>query len=256
VGLAGSGLFVLWPHALQLDDLTLPEALADVVQAHELRSNHANAISVSFDSIDFRFWRAAACVRIPDVDYSKLDDFALISLVARRDETALSTLYDRYSRLVFSLALRIVGERTLAEELTADAFINVWRAAASFADERGRFVAWLMSITRHRAIDELRRLNVRPEGSSVDLNEAVNTAQADGVDELVGVRRQRELVRTALAALPPPQREALELAYFGGLTQQEIANQIGQPLGTIKTRMRLGMQKLRDELRRLDADIG
>jgi RNA polymerase sigma-70 factor, ECF subfamily len=215
----------------------------------------ADQISPKRDTDRLSFPARGPCVRIPDVDYSKLDDFALISLVARRDETALSALYDRYSRLVFSLALRIVGERTLAEEITADAFISVWRAAASFAGERGRFVAWLMSITRHRAIDELRRLNVRPEGSSVDLNEAVNTAQTDGVDELVGVKRQRELVRTALAALPPPQREALELAYFGGLTQQEIADQIGQPLGTIKTRMRLGMQKLRDELRRLDADI-
>ena len=190
------------------------------------------------------------------MDYSKLDDLALISLVARRDETALSALYDRYSRLAFNLALRIVGEQTLAEEITADTFINVWRSAASFADERGRFLAWLMSITRHRAIDELRRLNVRPEGSSVDLDEAVNTIQSDGVEDLVGVKRQRELVRSALAALPLPQREALELAYFGGLTQQEISDKTGQPLGTIKTRMRLGMQKLRDELRRLDADIG
>ena len=198
----------------------------------------------------------SACVKIPDVDYSKLDDFALIALVARHDETALSALYDRYSRLVFSVALRIVGERTLAEEITADTFINVWRAAASFAEERGRVVAWLMSITRHRAIDELRRLKVRPEGSSVDLNEAVNTAQSEGVEELVGLKRQRELVRSALASLPLPQREALELSYFGGLTQQEISNKTGQPLGTIKTRMRLGLQKLRDELRRLDAGIG
>ncbi|HTP07577.1 MAG TPA: sigma-70 family RNA polymerase sigma factor [Anaerolineae bacterium] len=190
------------------------------------------------------------------MDYSKLDDFALISLIARRDETALSALYDRYSRLVFSLAMRVVGERTLAEEITADTFVNVWRAAASFAEERGRVVAWLMSITRHRAIDELRRLNVRPEGSAVDLNEAVNAAQSESIDDLVGVKRQRELVRMALLALPLPQREALELAYFGGLTQQEIADQTGQPLGTIKTRMRLGLQKLRDELRRLDADIG
>jgi RNA polymerase sigma-70 factor (ECF subfamily) len=189
------------------------------------------------------------------VDYSKLDDFALMALIARRDETALSTLYDRYSRLVFSLALRVVGERTLAEEITADTFVNVWRAATSFAEERGRVVAWLMSITRHRAIDELRRLKVRPEGSAVDLNEAISAVESDGVDDLVGARRQRELVRTALTALPPPQREALELAYFGGLTQQEIADKTGQPLGTIKTRMRLGLQKLRDELLRLNVDV-
>lgn len=197
----------------------------------------------------------AACVRMLHVDYSKLDDFALIALIARRDETALSTLYDRYSRLVFSLALRVVGERTLAEEITADAFVKVWRAASSFAEERGRVVAWLMSITRHRAIDELRRLNVRPEGSAVDLNEAVSAGESDSMDDLVGARRQRELVRTALAALPPPQREALEMAYFGGLTQQEIADKTGQPLGTIKTRMRLGLQKLRDELLRLNVDV-
>lgn len=199
--------------------------------------------------------RPVACVRISHVDYSKLDDFALMALIARRDETALSTLYDRYSRLVFSLALRVVGERTLAEEITADTFVNVWRAATSFAEERGRVVAWLMSITRHRAIDELRRLKVRPEGSAVDLNEAISAVESDGVDDLVGARRQRELVRTALTALPPPQREALELAYFGGLTQQEIADKTGQPLGTIKTRMRLGLQKLRDELLRLNVDV-
>lgn len=205
---------------------------------------------------DRRVTACGKCVRICRVDYTKLDDFILVSLVARRDEAALSALYDRYSRLAYSLALRIVGERTLAEEITADAFVRVWQAAASFAEERGRFVAWLMSITRHRAIDELRRLNVRPEGSAVDLNEALSTAQADTVDDVVGARRQRQLVRTALATLPPPQREALELAYFGGLTQQEIADKTGQPLGTIKTRMRLGMQKLRDELRHLDHEIG
>ncbi len=192
------------------------------------------------------------CARIHPVDYSKLDDSVLISLVARRNEAALSVLYDRYSRLVYSLAMRIVGERTLAEEITEDVFVNVWRAAASFAEERGRFLSWLMSITRHRAIDELRRLNVRPEGTAVDLNEALNKEQPDPIDELVDMKQQRELVRAALAALPEPQREALTLAYFGGLTQQEIANQTGLPLGTIKTRMRLGLQKMRDELRRLD----
>ena len=216
----------------------------------------ADSLYIAKQPVAARKRGASACVRISDVDYSKLDDFALISLVARRDETALSALYDRYSRLVFSLSLRIVGERTLAEEITSDAFVKVWRSAASFADERGRFVGWLMSITRHRAIDELRRRNVRPEGSSVDLDEAVHMAQTDGVEDLVGVKRQRELVRTALASLPLPQREALELAYFAGLTQQEISDKTSQPLGTIKTRMRLGMQKLRDELRRLDADIG
>ncbi|HSD84661.1 MAG TPA: sigma-70 family RNA polymerase sigma factor [Anaerolineae bacterium] len=190
------------------------------------------------------------------MDYSKLDDTALVALVARRDERALGTLYDRYSRLAFSLAVRIVGDRALAEEITADSFVNVWRASGSFSEERGRFVSWLMSVVRHRAIDELRRLNVRPEGNAVELNEALQTtAQPDGLDDMVDVRRRREVVRSVLAGLPTPQRQALELAYFGGLTQQEIAEKTGTPLGTIKTRMRLGLLKMREELRHFDDEI-
>jgi RNA polymerase sigma-70 factor (ECF subfamily) len=186
------------------------------------------------------------------VDYSELDDTALVALIARRDERALGALYDRYSRLAFSLAVRIVGDRALAEEITADSFVNVWRASASYSEERGRFVSWLMSVVRHRAIDELRRLSVRPEGSAVELNEALQTvALPDGLDDLLDVQQRRAIVRSVLATLPAPQREALELAYYGGLTQQEIADRTGTPLGTIKTRMRLGLLKLREELRQL-----
>ncbi len=182
-----------------------------------------------------------------------MDDTALVALMARRDEQALGALYDRYHRLAFSLALRVVGERALAEEIVLDAFVNVWRAATSFAEERGRFVAWLMSVTRHRAIDELRRLSVRPEGSAVELNEAVGTPQPDGLEEVVEVRHRREQVRAVLAGLPAAQRQVIELAYFGGLTQQEIADKTDTPLGTVKTRMRLGLIKMRDELERLSA---
>jgi RNA polymerase sigma-70 factor (ECF subfamily) len=190
------------------------------------------------------------------VDYSELDDTALVALIARRDEGALSALYDRYSRLAFSLAMRIVGERALAEEITADAFVSVWRAAGSFTAERGRFVTWLLSVVRHRAIDELRRLNVRPEGTSVELNEALqSTAVPDGLDDLMDVRQRQMVVRSALASLPAPQRQALELAYFGGLTQQEIADKTKTPLGTIKTRMRLGLLKMRDELHRFNEEL-
>ncbi|CAG0937289.1 ECF RNA polymerase sigma factor SigK [Thermoflexales bacterium] len=190
------------------------------------------------------------------MDYSQLDDTALVTLVARRDERALGALYDRYSRLAFSLAVRIVGDRALAEEVTADSFVSVWRASDSYSEERGRFVAWLMSVVRHRAIDELRRLSVRPEGSAVELNEALlTTAQPDGLDDIVDVQRRREVVRSVLAGLPIPQRQALELAYFGGLTQQEIAQKTGTPLGTVKTRMRLGLLKMREELRRFDDEL-
>ena len=191
------------------------------------------------------------------MDYSELDDTALVALIARRDESALSALYDRYSRLAFSLAMRVVGERSLAEEITADAFVSLWRAAGSFTEERGRFVTWLLSVVRHRAIDELRRLNVRPEGNAVELNEALqSTALPDGLDDLMDVRQRQTVVRSALAGLPAPQRQALELAYFGGLTQQEIAIKTGTPLGTIKTRMRLGLLKLRDELHRFNEELG
>ncbi len=190
------------------------------------------------------------------MDYSKLDDAALVALVSRRDEGALSALYDRYSRLAFSLAVRIVGDRALAEEITADSFVSVWRASGSFVEERGRFITWLMSVVRHRAIDELRRLKIRPEGNAVELNEALQTvAQPDTLDDLVDMHRRREIVRSILAGLPAPQREALELAYFGGFTQQEIAEKTGTPLGTIKTRMRLGLIKMRDELRRLNDEM-
>jgi RNA polymerase sigma-70 factor (ECF subfamily) len=190
------------------------------------------------------------------VDYSKLDDTALVALNVRRDERALGALYDRYNRLAFSLAVRIVGDRALAEEITADSFVSVWRASGSYSSERGRFVAWLMSVVRHRAIDELRRLSVRPEGSAVELDEALKTvAHPHGLDETVEARRRQQLVRSVLATLPAPQREALELAYFGGLTQQEISTRTGTPLGTIKTRMRLGLLKLREELRHLEDEL-
>ena len=189
------------------------------------------------------------------MDYSTLDDSVLIGLVARRDEAALSVLYDRYNRLVFSLALRVVGERALAEEIVLDSFWSVWRAADSFVADRGRFVAWLMSVARHRAIDELRRLNVRPEGNSVELDDALKMPHADQLEEIVDLHQRRDLVRSVLAQLPGPQRQALEMAYFGGLTQQEIADKTATPLGTVKTRMRLGMLKLRDELlQRQNAD--
>lgn len=188
------------------------------------------------------------------MDYTKLDDSALVALVARRDEAALGALYDRYNRLVYSLALRVVGERALAEEIVADAFVSVWRAANSFIEERGRFVVWLTSVTRHRAIDELRRLSVRPEGSAVELDEAIKIGGPDPLEDVVDIRQRRELVRGVLAQLPTTQREALELAYFGGLTQQEIADKTNTPLGTVKTRMRLGLLKMRDELQRLGAE--
>ncbi|HET7088555.1 MAG TPA: sigma-70 family RNA polymerase sigma factor [Anaerolineae bacterium] len=192
---------------------------------------------------------------MPGMEYAQLDDAMLVTLVARRDEAALAALYDRYSRLVYSVAMRIVGQRQLAEDITLDSFQRVWQAAGTFRRERGRFVTWLISVTRHRAIDELRRLGVRPEGASVELNQGIDTGSSreDSVEDVVWLAYKREAVRRALAGLPQPQREALELAYFCGLTQQEIAERLTTPLGTVKTRMRMGMQKLRRALEEADA---
>lgn len=189
------------------------------------------------------------------MEYARLDDVALVALVARRDEAALAALYDRYSRLVYSVAMRIVGQRQTAEDITLDAFQKVWQAAYTFQQERGRFVTWLISVARHRAIDELRRLGVRPEGASVELNQGFDAgpSREESVEDVVWLAHRREAVRRALADLPGPQRQALELAYFHGLTQQEIAERLDTPLGTVKTRMRLGMQKLRSALEQMDA---
>lgn len=188
------------------------------------------------------------------MDYDQLEDAALVALVSNRDEAALAALYDRYSRLVYSVAYRIVNQHQLAEEIALDAFQSVWRAATSFSKERGRFVTWLMSVTRHRAIDELRRMGVRPEGSQVALDTGLSgkLVQEDSVEEIVSRGQRRADVRRALVDLPEAQRHALELAYFGGLTQREIAEQLDTPLGTIKTRMRMGMQKLRRALESRD----
>lgn len=181
------------------------------------------------------------------IDYTGLDDASLISLIARSQADALSELYDRYSRLVYSLALNAVGDGATAEEITLDTFERVWESAASYRAERAKVSTWLTSIARYRAIDELRRRSVRPEQHSVGWADLAPSAEprSGGVDEVAERDIEREQVRAAVAALPKEQRDVLALAYFRGYTQREIADLLGQPLGTVKTRVRLGMEKLR-----------
>jgi RNA polymerase sigma-70 factor (ECF subfamily) len=175
------------------------------------------------------------------------DDARLIRLIAQAHQDALDEFYDRYNRLVFSVALAIVGDRSVAEEITLDVFVQVWKHAGTYQPDRAKVSTWLIAITRHHAIDILRWQNSRPEKDTLNW-EGISLQDGPAMhnlEELVEVTLQREQVREALAELPEEQRKALVLAYFKGLTQAEISEALGQPLGTIKTRIRLAMQKLR-----------
>jgi RNA polymerase sigma-70 factor (ECF subfamily) len=168
----------------------------------------------------------------------------------RADADALSELYDRYHRLVFSLALSTVGDHGTAEEITLDVFARVWEKADTYRPGRAQVNTWLTSIARYRAIDELRRRGARPDQHSVDWAQVPtsDTPQVNGPEAVTQQALQRKRVRTALAQLPEEQQQVLILAYFRGYTQREIADSLDQPLGTVKTRIRLGMQKLRAAL--------
>lgn len=173
-------------------------------------------------------------------------DVELLHAVAGGDEGALARLYDQYRVILFGLLLRILGSREEAEDVLQDVFIQVWRRAKDFDEKRGKPFTWLVTLTRSRAIDRLRLLGARnrlAESAARDLVEAVSDALSDTIES-----GQREIVQRALAELPADQKEALVLAYYEGLTQSEIASQLGTPLGTVKTRMRSGMMKLRSLL--------
>jgi len=180
-----------------------------------------------------------------------MDDPDLVDLMAVGNAQALETLYDRYSRIVFSFALRILGDPASAEELLQEVFFRAWQQASRFSANRGSFVTWLLSITHNMAIDEIRKRQRRPQrADSADpvLMLANVTDTGPSVEEYAVLSSWREQIAEAMRELPDSQREAIEMAYFQGLTQREISEQLGQPLGTIKTRMRLGMRKLREFL--------
>lgn len=198
-------------------------------------------------------------------------DHALLLRIRAKDEAALAALYDRYGGLVYTLALRIVGDHHLAEEVLQDTFLRCWRAVERYDPVRGRAAAWLMGVARNRSIDLLRshqhqaRLHEREtltplegEVESVALHASVSgplaaaselgrAIQEDGTDVVL----VRHVVHNALQQLPSAQRQAIELAYYAGLTQTEIAQRLDAPLGTIKTRIRDGLARLRHLLRPL-----
>ncbi|MDA0269440.1 MAG: sigma-70 family RNA polymerase sigma factor [Chloroflexi bacterium] len=177
--------------------------------------------------------------------------------IARREIRALEDLYDRYSALVFSVAFRVLRDNQLAQDVAQEVFLRVWRQPTSYDPARGRFVSWLMSVTRNRALDELRKVTRRLRSEDQDDDPVSGLATADRLDDpALGAElaEQRVAVRAAMTRLPPEQRRVIELAYFGGLTQIEIAERTGDPLGTVKTRIRLGMRKLRESLAEFVAD--
>ncbi len=181
-------------------------------------------------------------------DETTMTDLELLMQVQKSSRRALEVLYDRYSAKALGLAYKILRDRDLAEEIVVDAFWRVWQRADQFQIGRGSFASWFYGIVRHLAIDELRRRDARPVPSQDEHLEyafAADVTRENDVTEIVGRNLTAHTVQNALDALPEPQRQVIQLAYFEGLTRKEISKRLGQPLGTVHTRARLGLDKLR-----------
>lgn len=172
------------------------------------------------------------------------DDVELLPRIATDDTEALRTLYDRYGAIVFGMAYRILGDRQAAEECTQDTFVAVWRNAASYDPSKARVSSWLVAIARNRAVDAVRRRAARP----VDSHEEIWQAADESADtaEIAAAADESRRIAAAMAELPPAQRDALVLAYFEGLSHSEIAERLAVPLGTVKGRIRLALDRLRE----------
>lgn len=181
------------------------------------------------------------------MNYQELDDLMLFRLVQQADDQAFSVFYDRYANLVFSIAYTIVDNRKIAEEVVQDVFLKIWKKNHIYNPEQSKLTTWLSAITRNRSIDEFRKRKSGVEGRQVSWAEVGQQPDLEeiGPERAVQLRMDQRRVRRALAELPEDQRQAIFLAYFYGMTQQQIATHLEEPLGTVKTRIRLGMQKLR-----------
>ena len=178
--------------------------------------------------------------------HAHLSDEALVALVARGDEDALAELYDRVSRVAYGLALRVLRDERHAEDAVQEAFLQVWRSAATFRAERAKASTWILTLVHRRAVDLVRREERRQADPLTD-DSAAGEAR-EQTEEAAWLRFERERVQSALRQLPDVQREALELAYYGGFSQSELADRLGVPLGTIKSRMFAGLARLRELL--------
>jgi RNA polymerase sigma-70 factor (ECF subfamily) len=196
------------------------------------------------------------------------DDLSLVNALAKGDARALEVIYDRYSRGVYSLALRLLNDGPAAEEVVQETFLKLWRQPSAYQPARGRLLPWLLGVSHHQAVDVLRRRQLEqrhrmppsPHANGdalVDMVDNLGLTSSDGDPQLrAGAFEQRAAVSRALASLPIEQRLPLQLAYFRGMTQFEVARLLDLPLGTVKTRMRLGLQQLRKapDLSRLWSD--
>lgn len=190
-------------------------------------------------------------------DFATMTDVGLMSAVARDEHAALEALYDRYVNGCYGLALKIVRDPSVAEEIVQDVFLKLWTRPESYVPQRGKFSGWLLTLVHNRSVDKLRRATAGSRGASVPLDHDNGSGltladtladAAPGPYEEAWRGEKGDLVRRALNRLPASQRQAIALAYFGGLTQKEIAERLGEPLGTIKTRTRSGLQQLRRNL--------
>lgn len=179
-------------------------------------------------------------------DLAHLSDEAVVALVGRGDESALAELYERYGAAAYALARRVIRDAALAEDVVQEAFLAVWRGASRFMPERARAAAWIMTLVHRRAVDAVRREQRRRADPLPDPPPSEGAAPA--AEDEAWLRLERERVRRALRALPDQQREALELAYYGGFTQAELAQRLGRPLGTIKSQTFTALAALRARL--------
>lgn len=179
-------------------------------------------------------------------------DAELLAGIAAGDQSALGQLYDRYASLALGLAVRITRDRGTAEEVVQDAFVSAWRRAATYQSTRGEARTWLLSIVHHRAIDRVRGAAGRARSEELEIEAAADTSDSADVWRAAWAGLEREEIAAALDQLPREQREAIELAFFGELSHPEVAERTGQPLGTIKGRIRLGLRRLRTVLQGYD----
>ncbi len=186
------------------------------------------------------------------VEYQELEDHQLIHWIALAEKEALEALYGRYSSSVYSLAMYMLKQEALAEEVTQDIFLNIWLKASSYKSDRGAPRAWIMSVAHHKIVDVIRSRRRTLTVTDPSLYETLDLIPSSEVpvDEQVVRNLERERILKALSTLPEPQRQVIMLAYFGGYSQSEMAEMLQQPLGTVKTRVRLAMQKLRGVLER------
>ncbi len=189
-------------------------------------------------------------------DLRALADEDLMQLMRRGDPRAFEAVYERHSGAAFSLAYRMVGRGNVAEDVVQEAFLSIWRSGARYERARGSVRTWVLGIVHHRAIDQLRRSSVHSKRRASDEGLEERLESGERTDVEVARRDEAQAIRTAMESLPPEQSHVIELAYFGGFTHTEIADILETPVGTVKGRMRLGLEKLRNSLRLLEMQPG